>query len=1219
MPGKTLGIDLGTNSIGWAIISRNDNPDPSITLLDQGVHIFQEGVAREKNNEKPAVQDRTEARGQRRKFLRHRLRKIEVLKVLINHDLCPGITLDDLADWKNLKLYPKNPDFLQWQRTDDNEDKNPYHDRHKLLNSKIDLSIQANRYTLGRAIYHLSQRRGFLSNRKDPDSSSDGVVKSGIDNLTLEINEANCNYPGEYFFHLYQQGLPIRKRYQHRLTHVEAEFHAICERQQLSPQLTAELHRAIFFQRPLKSQKGSIGHCTFEKNKQRCALSHPEFEEFRMLSFINNIKVKPIGENSFRSLIPDEIEKIKPLFFSKTNIRKGNFEFKSLAKKIAGRAPIGFKGDGDDKFQFNFRMEQLVAACPVTAHLKQLFGDDYVGSLKEKYINAANKSENEIVSDIWHVLFTFDSEEALKDWAIKNLTLNETEALEFAKIRLPQGYASLSLKAIRKIIPFLRQGLRYDEAIFMANIPAVFDNWNNISADDRQSILTHIKLTITEFTPSDITPTIYSAVKQSLEDITGCNPGKLNQIYHPSKIDKYPDAEINEKGELLLGSPRTEAIRNPMAMRALFRLRHLINTLLKEKKIDRTTRINIEFSRMLNDANMRSAIKREQAENEKTNETYRLNIKELYLQETGREIEPTQTDILKYALWEEQNHKCLYTNQQIAISDFLGDNPTFDIEHTIPRSLGGDNSKANKTLCCQHYNRNIKLNILPANLPDSEKILQFIDIAGWNNKIASLQKQIAKISISGYLTKEQKDKLISQKNYLKLKLKYWTDKVSRFSMTEVPAGFSNRQGVDIGIIGKYAYHYLSSLFKSENRQIFTVKGATTAEFRTMWGLQEIGTKKERSNHTHHAIDAIVIACIGRNEYHQWAEYNRALDQHLSQGTPKPTFDKPWPTFTEDVKQISENLIVAHHFEDRRLRHSKKILRKRGKIQHTQAGDIIYLQGDTARARLHKDTFYGAICHDGQIKYVIRKSLSDLTSSDINNIVDPVVRQIVLDAVNSRGLKNLSSEPIYLNKEKNIEIKRVRILTDHTSPIKLKQHRDLSTKEHKQSYYVANDSNYCMGIYTGQNQKGKNVSEFHIVNILQAVTLKKHNERILPLSSPSGLPLRHTLTPGKSVIFFDKSPSEVYNATPAEISRRLYKIQGLSFMQINNNRYGIITLRHHQNALPSTEFKFQNGRWVTGENIRDGIKLLHTQFNALVQGEDFTISSSGTITFLHPNI
>lgn len=69
---KVLGLDLGTNSLGWALVDESEN---EYTLIDKGVDIFQEGVARDKNNEKPAVQDRTSARALRRHYFRRRLRK----------------------------------------------------------------------------------------------------------------------------------------------------------------------------------------------------------------------------------------------------------------------------------------------------------------------------------------------------------------------------------------------------------------------------------------------------------------------------------------------------------------------------------------------------------------------------------------------------------------------------------------------------------------------------------------------------------------------------------------------------------------------------------------------------------------------------------------------------------------------------------------------------------------------------------------------------------------------------------------------------------------------------------------------------------------------------------------------------------------------------------------------------------------------------------------
>ena len=131
---KILGLDLGTNSIGWAITEQHED---GYTLLDKGVDIFQEGVNRTKSGEEPMVKKRTDARALRRHYYRRRLRKIELLKVLVEHDMCPYLSPEELNDWRYKKRYPTSEKFLLWQRTDDNKDKNPYHDRHVALLSCV--------------------------------------------------------------------------------------------------------------------------------------------------------------------------------------------------------------------------------------------------------------------------------------------------------------------------------------------------------------------------------------------------------------------------------------------------------------------------------------------------------------------------------------------------------------------------------------------------------------------------------------------------------------------------------------------------------------------------------------------------------------------------------------------------------------------------------------------------------------------------------------------------------------------------------------------------------------------------------------------------------------------------------------------------------------------------------------------------------------------------
>ena len=1217
---KILGLDLGTNSIGWAITEQQDD---NYTLLDKGVDIFQEGVARTKSGEEPMVKTRTDARALRRHYFRRRLRKIELLKVLIANDLCPYLEKEQLDNWRYKKQYPLNDEFMLWLRSSDSN--NPYADRYKALTEQLNLSVSADRYTLGRAFYHLAQRRGFLSNRKE-ESSDDGAVKGAIKKLDEDMTAAGCEYLGEFYYKLFLAGEKIRTGdgygYAGRISHYEKEFEAVCEKQNLSEELQKALHRAIFFQRPLKSQKGLVGHCTFEKDKARCPISHSRFEEFRMLSFINNIKVKTPADSELRMLNADEVQLIEPLFYRKS---KGHFDFEDIAKKLAGGKKNSYAHIADKvdaPYKFNFKMSQNVSGSPITAALRNLFGEDWLSTMSSVYLKGEGKTESQILNDIWHVLFSFDDDDKLKEWAKTNLQLNEEQAEAFVDIKVKQGYAALSLNAIDKILPYLRGGYRYDEAVFIANLPAVVPQEMWQDENTRNAIIKDICSLLDEFAENPLYRhlTKKQAIDNMLLDNYGISYNDSARLYEPSNIETYPQAQPNREGLLLLGSPRTSSVRNPMAMRALFRLRALVNQLLKEGKIDKTTKINIEFARGLNDANMRNAIERYQRENEKNRATYAADIAKLYKEQCGVDITPTEDDILKYQLWIEQNKLCLYTGESISICDFIGANPKYDIEHTVPRSRGGDNSQMNKTLCQADFNRRIKREKLPAELANHAEIMAHIEQLGWDKEIEKLEKQIygCDRSVKSAATKESKDKAIRDRHYLRMRLSYLRGKLSRFTMTEVPEGFSNRQGVDIGIIGRYAKMYLETVFD----RVYTVKGATTADFRKMWGLQEEYAKKERVNHIHHCIDAIAIACIGSGAYSKWAQFQRDTERYYWHRDNKPVFDKPWPTFTEDVKAIADELLVSHHTANNLPKHSRKKLRIRGKVQYNAEGKPIYVQGDTARASLHQQTFYGAIKRDDEIKYVVRKPLDALQPADVDKIVDEAVRACVKEAIEREGFKEAISKPICFNGAKGVYIKKVRIYTASNlspKPLGHKTHRDKSQYDYKQPYYVVYGGNYCMAIYEGLDNKGKVKRSYNLISNLEAAAFyngKTMRDDLVALSDSNDYPLQYILRAGTMVLFYENSPKELYECSRAELSKRLYKVKGLCDKKTGNNRTAYITMIHHQEARPDSDLVIKKGVFIANEEYRPIIEQSHNQLNILVEGYDFELTVTGEIKFKH---
>lgn len=1329
---KILGLDLGTNSIGWAVVEKEDG---KMNLLNKGVRIFQEGVKIEKGIEGSKAAERTEYRSARRTKYRRKLRKIALLKVLSEYGYCPELTNEELSNWRYKKVYPKSEGFLEWSKTNENESKTPYYFRNLIVTKKLDLSSKVDRYKIGRAFYHIVQRRGFLSNRLEGTKESEGAIKKSIEEINEEKGEKTL---GQYFYEKYKNGEKIRDTYTHREEHYLEEFKRICSFQNLHKEFADKVQNAIFFQRPLKSQKGLVGKCVFELNKQRCSVSHHLFEEYRMLCFLNNIKVKTPEDEKLRFLTLAEKEIIKPQFLRKS---KEHFSFEDIAKKLAPKKQYKYYREPNrnpEDWLFNYSMKTSISGCPVSARFTELFGEDFK-NIKFAYTRERdNKKSNIDINDIWHVLFTFDSDEKLANFARSRLNFNDEQVKEFLKIRLKHDYASLSIKAIKKILPYLREGLIYSHAVFLANmeeiLPAeIWENQENrllirneiytiiqTQNEEKQiveivnsiiknirersevwseeaeeyfekDLINRIKIyfgknnysTFSEEKKLRIENYAFELLKKQMHKNMGkgeflkiqriderlfnfitdnfeIDTEKFKKIYHPSAIEVYKLPKKRNDGKYYLDSPMISSIRNPMAMRALHHLRSIINELIKTDQIDENTKINIEMSRGLMNANERKAIQVWQRENESRREEYTKKIKEHL---NGGE--PSDDEILKYQLWEEQNHKCLYTGKEIGLSDFLGANPKYDIEHTVPRSVSFDNSQANKTLCENKFNRSEKRNRMPYELSNHADLLKRID--HWKEKCDELDTQInvAVRQSSTATDKDAKDRAIQKRHKLSYERDYWRNKYQRFTMKDVPEGFKNSQLVDTGIITKYSRLYLKTLFNN----VYTVKGSIVSDFRKMWGLQKEYVKKERVNHIHHCIDAVTIACITKESYEKLAKFYHEWEDLFIRGVDQlPQVKKPWETFVEDIKNLENEVLVSHHTPDVLPKQSKKKLRKRGKIQYNKDGKPIYQQGDTVRGSLHQQTFYGAIERkiinkkgeeEKQIKYVVRKPLDGLDDSAIKNIVDDRVKEVVsegrkLEKEMKKDIENLKKElkkaeeheeaviqkqinnveeritELYTLPNKNgnrVKIKKVRIYQPTvTNPLHIKKQRDKSLKSpkpYKEDFHVANDGNYAMAIYEGQDKKGNIKRDFILINNLQAgkYYTGKLDSNPIPNQHPkSRIFFKSLLKTGTLVIVWRDNPNEVWSLSIAELKKRIYKV-------IKMNKDGRITLKFHQEARNDDMLKkdYENIHGVkapksltNGESFinfdRPFPKLLlsPSNFNFLTENIDFEIAAIGEI-------
>lgn len=500
---KIIGLDLGTNSIGWAL----RNTDLTGNQIEKfGVITFKKGVGLGKSGEYSYAAERTKKRSTRRLYQARKYRLWATLEILISQGYCP-LAIEDLNMWRYYnkeealknnnagRIYPiHNLDFDAWIKLDFNKDgkpdfTSPYQLRKLLAESPLDLSIDINRFKLGRALYHIAQRRGFKSSRKGAENSNDNV-DTIEDIIDLQYSEKKKNklitellekYPqaktiGWLFAILESEKIRVREnitQYAIRENYKD-EIKYIFKTQGINLEdpiytLLVESSKnkndgSIFYKRPLRSQKGLIGKCTLEPNKYRAPISHPAFEEFRAWSLLNNIKYK---ENDIWKLLPLnlKVEIYDELFFRKS---KSYFSFSEIENFI--------KKQGRN-WELNYSPKTTISACPVSARLKEIFGNDYLNIKLAKVKSTKSEKDYYNIDDIWHILFSCEDQEYVAEFAEQKLKLDNVNIKRYitAWNACPVGYAMLSLHAIHKINVFLRKGFIYTEAVLLANLPQILE------------------------------------------------------------------------------------------------------------------------------------------------------------------------------------------------------------------------------------------------------------------------------------------------------------------------------------------------------------------------------------------------------------------------------------------------------------------------------------------------------------------------------------------------------------------------------------------------------------------------------------------------------------------------------------------------------------------------------------------------------------------------
>ena len=944
---KILGLDLGSASIGWSLVNYPENKDEVSEILAMGVRIipltsadsdeFLKGNAISKNA------TRTKGRGARRCMQRYKLRRKDLKNILIKLGMLPTKEYFQLT---SLDLYAL---------------------REKALKEKISL------HELGRIFLHLNQRRGYKSNRKaqndtnedKKDNDSSKSTKKGYLDLIADREQILLKEKLTVGQFLYKQLCAdplfrVKENIFMRSSYID-EFNKIWDVQsKYYPQELNEVTKKqirdeiIYYQRPLKSQKGLVSVCAFEgrfyKDKRKdykkevfsgpkvAPKSSPLFQVSKIWQELNNVEItsfqaiknpdisrvdgKPYFDlNGKRSLIQEEKNKL----FNKLNWGE-KLSPKDILKEL------GYKS-GFSEYKINLRNEKFMEGNRTLTAIRKVFEkykierddllqfnlsvsnnrlDPDTGELL-KQIDAS--FEKEPLYELWHLIYSIDSPDDLVRTLISKYGLPKSVATDLSKIDfLKQGYGNMSAKALRNILPFLMEGEQYSDACESAG----YNHSNSLTKSENEVRELLVKL---ENYPKNSLrqPIVEKIINQVVNLVNDIIDSKNGLLTSKERLDK--DSKFEIRVELARDLRQTREERN--------------KTYQDNSKVDKCNKEIVEI------------LKKE------------LNFKRV-----------SQNDIIRYKLWKEFGEVSPYEpNKVISLKAAFNkeEGVLYEIEHIIPKSRLFDDSYSNKTLCPRALNSGI-------NGKNQDTAYDFMKRQGEEK----FQKYIEFLKIQ----LNRKDG-ISKSKYNKLLM----------PGDKIPEDFIERQIQET----RYISREVCNLLQKVCRNVYSTTGSITSKLRKLWGWDEVlmnlhiddyraqeqteiieidrcGQKShkeriidwsKRLDHRHHAVDALCIACTTQsmikrintlnaeytkkeksNNEHYYNERLDSLDNYLIQ-------NKPFKT--HQVENAVSKIIVSF---------------KRGKKVSALSSNNVngkIIKTLIPRGELHKSQIYGAINQYEKVK------------------------------------------------------------------------------------------------------------------------------------------------------------------------------------------------------------------------------------------------------------
>jgi CRISPR-associated endonuclease Csn1 len=625
-----LALDIGTNSIGWAILRLDKEGNPA-ELIRIGSRIYPDG--RHPKTGESLGTNRREPRSQRRRRDRYLQRRGALLKYLQQYGLFP-------------KLHSAEADALR--------QKNPYQLRSKGLDEAL------TPYELGRAIFHLNQRRGFKSNRKTDRAAANesGKIRQAVQSFENAMQEDQVRTVGEMLYQRLQEnpdagtrarlrGSGAKATYNFYISRkmIEEEFDALWQAQQAwHPNLLTEeaynaLHRIIFHQRELKEPP--VGRCTLLPEESRAAKALPSSQRFRLYQEINHLKC--IDLRTGEECHPSQEQRDQLAAYLE---RRSNAKYVDLRKQLFGKTAY-------EKYQFSIEATALAR--------KNLYGNTTTHKLKndKAFGPAWHKFAPETQDYIVGKLLETEDEAELIDWLIAEHGLPPEAAMHVAGVSLEEGHLRFSEQAVNHVLPHLVNGWNTDE-----DKPLTYDQAVRAAGFKDHRI-------------------------QSPDNLLDQLPYYGEILWrHCQDMPTATDPREREYGR----------ITNPTVHIGLNQLRRLLNALIRQ--YGRPNEMHIELARKLKlNRESKAEMMRQNRLNRERNERLNEELSDLRQKQNA-------ANRLRLKLFKELdtlNPRCIYSGDPINPHQLFTN--AYQIDHILPFSKTLDDGYNNKVLVTDQANK----------------------------------------------------------------------------------------------------------------------------------------------------------------------------------------------------------------------------------------------------------------------------------------------------------------------------------------------------------------------------------------------------------------------------------------------------------------------------------------------------------------------------------